>query len=363
MTTFTRLVLSGGGAKATTFGGAVLGLKDTLPSIRHIAGSSAGAISAALLAVGMPPRDFRTLLLHTNLKALMGARVSGAVITKDGVPITALLREKIETCVLEAITSDFIYAGIENDKDTRFIFALKTKLETKQGGVTFGDLKKLHELDPVRFKKLTVTAVRHPDGQLKIFDCDETPNVEIALACRASASLPVFLEPVEIDGERYMDGGLYDNIPTNYFDKDNDQWCNKKPPETLVLAFGSGVNERENLLVHALEDEDSISIALVTSLIENALQKAPPSVAEFITNMGQAIAEQVANKAITSAEAALLQDAVAKLNENEDPLTMAALSQMMTTTDSVDTSSLMTELAQRIVDSVKLYNSPYARIN
>ena len=41
-----------------------------------LSGGSAGAVTAALMAVGMPPTAFRDKLLHTNFKDLMDASVS-----------------------------------------------------------------------------------------------------------------------------------------------------------------------------------------------------------------------------------------------------------------------------------------------
>ncbi|WP_155799180.1 patatin-like phospholipase family protein [Rickettsia canadensis] len=49
----------------------------------------------------------------------------------------------------------------------------------------------------------------------------------MALACRASVSIPLVFEPVEINGKQYIDGGYLDNIPTKYF-KDNEPEFNTK---------------------------------------------------------------------------------------------------------------------------------------
>jgi NTE family protein len=66
-----------------------------------------------------------------------------------------------------------------------------------------------------------VTATNDKTLDLKIFSAKETPDVEIALACKASASIPLAFEITEIDGQKYVDGGYRDNIPIKYFNQDN----------------------------------------------------------------------------------------------------------------------------------------------
>ncbi|MGI4775725.1 MAG: patatin-like phospholipase family protein, partial [Janthinobacterium lividum] len=127
---------------------------------------------------------------------------------------------------------------------------------------TFGDLGLLNALDPYTFKNLVITAVRRDNGQLTIFNPEDTPNVEIALACRASGSLPLFFKPVIIDGVEYVDGGFRDNNPTKYFSgkersKEPEQKSNdvdlteskqKEVQRILIFAFGSN---QENDVTHS----------------------------------------------------------------------------------------------------------------
>lgn len=54
---------------------------------------------------------------------------------------------------------------------------------------------------------LWITATRLEDGALVVFGRDDPP-VPLAQAAQASQSIPGAFAPVEIDGERYVDGGL-----------------------------------------------------------------------------------------------------------------------------------------------------------
>lgn len=51
-------------------------------------------------------------------------------------------------------------------------------------------------------------ATQQETSKLTIFNSVDTPNVEIALACRASASIPLVFETVEIDGKKYVDADI-----------------------------------------------------------------------------------------------------------------------------------------------------------
>ncbi|NNA88104.1 patatin-like phospholipase family protein [Pseudomonas gessardii] len=69
----TGLVLSGGGAKGAAYPGAISALenKGALDGIKSISGSSAGAITAALLASGMSAGSFKSLSDSMDLISLL----------------------------------------------------------------------------------------------------------------------------------------------------------------------------------------------------------------------------------------------------------------------------------------------------
>nr|WP_269146079.1 patatin-like phospholipase family protein [Rickettsia canadensis] len=115
---------------------------------------------------------------------------------------------------------------------------------------------------PVQYKDLVITATQEDTGELTIFNSLYTPNVEIALAYRASVSIPLVFEPVEINGKQYINGGYLDNIPTKSF-KDNEPEFKikevtddieeitlaKKQGRTLAMAFGSGMKANANIAI------------------------------------------------------------------------------------------------------------------
>ncbi|KTC85060.1 patatin-like phospholipase family protein [Legionella brunensis] len=284
-----RIVCSGGGAKGVGYAGSYRAMQDTgvLKKIQAFSGASAGAITAAFMAVGMPSDIFREQLLSTNFKDLLGKRV-GAVfgknepgissITKDGKPLEAFIRDNIIATVKGSLQQlDNLEDIAEQHEDLRQLLA---KVRGESPRITFGDLAILNRYFPEHFKQLTIPAVRFPDGKLQIFNSDLTPDVEIALACRASASIPVVLQPIEIEingvKQRFVDGGLYDNLPTDYFDlQENGTFAkNTKPEQTMVFAFGEGLDDKKNQVFQALYGkrwDEVVSDEILNSIIDDAI--------------------------------------------------------------------------------------------
>src|SRR5688572_3347838 len=68
--TFRNLVFEGGGVKGIAYGGAleVLNSMNILRDIERVAGTSAGAINATLLALGYSTADVSRIIASTNFK-------------------------------------------------------------------------------------------------------------------------------------------------------------------------------------------------------------------------------------------------------------------------------------------------------
>lgn len=62
-------------------------------------------------------------------------------------------------------------------------------------------------------RALWICAVRLRDGRLTVFGRDESPRPDVATAVEASSAIPGFFRPVDIGGDRYVDGGTHS--PTN----------------------------------------------------------------------------------------------------------------------------------------------------
>ncbi|HJD56911.1 patatin-like phospholipase family protein [Candidatus Tisiphia endosymbiont of Ptychoptera albimana] len=355
-TPFEYLVFSGGGAKGAIYSGVYSALAESgaVGMVKAVAGSSAGAISAAMVACGIPPEEFEKISKETNLKGLLGTQgfSAGPVqIGKDGTPLYGLLDKTIRTGVFNFLKGKNFGELCQSGRDR--IVQQQEKLEQKKqellnsieqlkqqhgdnsqqisdineniqgldfqkqqlnkqfdkiqtiidsngkefselmekcqagGKILFKDLALLRLVDSEQFKDLLITAVRRDNGTLQIFSAENSPDVEIALACRASASIPIVFQPATIDGVEYVDGGYRDNVPIGYFPENEskvdsseeledsaeelDGFDNvalaKKQGRVLALAFGSGMDASTNVAIYSAKPFDSPS-ALIKFLMD-----------------------------------------------------------------------------------------------
>ena len=93
---FKYAAFSGGGAKGAIYSGVheELERSGVLGGLEAVAGSSAGAMTAALIATGITSKDFRKLSNETNFEKLLG---DGFIVNKDGKPLYKLMHDTIST--------------------------------------------------------------------------------------------------------------------------------------------------------------------------------------------------------------------------------------------------------------------------
>ena len=155
------LVLSGGGARGFAHAGILKALneKKIYPDI--ISAVSAGAIVGALYADGHTPEEILEIFSRND--------------------------------------SFFKYVKLTVPRKSFFkVEGLRKNLSAYLKDKTFDDLK----------IPLVVAATNINKGNISYFR-----NGSVLDAVLASASIPVLFEPVEIDGDYYLDGGVLDNFP------------------------------------------------------------------------------------------------------------------------------------------------------
>jgi len=172
-----RVALSGSGTKAPAHVGALAAIENAGFEIVELAGTSGGALCAGLYACGM-----RALALHDLVMGM------------DWTP-------------LMAISPWSILAG----KGYCSGDALLKFMTTQTGGKTFADL----DID------LTIMASDVSSEVPYRFDRQLTPGIPVALAGRASASIPIVFAPVLIGSAVLMDGGLVVNLPVDLLTVDS----------------------------------------------------------------------------------------------------------------------------------------------
>ena len=194
-------IFGGGGIRGMCYVGAIRALKELNIEINSIAGSSVGAVFAALLAVGYMEDEIKELFFDFNI--LMFKDININIFNNDisiskGEIFLQWLREKIGAKV----------SGNKYNKNN----------ESK---ITFKDLN----------KNLYILTLDLNTNTPFIFSKETTPDEEVALAVRASASLPGLMKPVNYDNMLLVDGDLIKSWPAwKIYDELNNT-------ETRILEF------------------------------------------------------------------------------------------------------------------------------
>ena len=210
-TTYKNLVLEGGGIRGIAYGGALNELQERniLPGITRIAGTSAGAIQAALLAVGYTPQEITEITFKTNIQKLS----DGRLFFLGGFP---------------RLANQFGWYRGENFRN------LLEDLITRKIGksdLTFAQLHALAEQN--RAKDLYVTGTSLTRQKAITFSYETYPDMKVSSAVRISMSIPLFFRAVIIDQKGniiqkpkdlsgldvMVDGGIIANYPIHIFDQ------------------------------------------------------------------------------------------------------------------------------------------------
>jgi NTE family protein len=195
-------VFEGGGARGIAFVGAIQAMEEEKVQWQRIAGTSAGAVIAALLASG-----YKSYEIRKHLKELDFSKLRGRTIL-NRIPIFGSLLELMFN--LGIYKNDYLETWVDS-------------LLSEKGIKTFADLPD---------GKLKIIASDVSNGQMLILPDDlnryrMTPSdLKVSTAVMMSASIPFFFRPViwkskDRKKSYILDGGLLSNFPIWLFDTDN----------------------------------------------------------------------------------------------------------------------------------------------
>jgi NTE family protein len=222
------LVLEGGGVKGVGLVGALAVLHERGFRPERVAGTSAGAIAAALVAAGYEHGELYEILKELDFERFMDKG------PEDRVPLIGR--------PLSVLTQQGVYEGDE------FLTWIEGKLADR-GITTFGDLIYDDAPDPKRRHRLQVIASDITARNLLILPRDaakfgvKPDDLPVAHAIRMSMGIPIFFEPWrwrpialedradQAADDRYaepvdhliVDGGVLSNFPVWLFDCPPDQ--------------------------------------------------------------------------------------------------------------------------------------------
>ncbi|MGB3681195.1 MAG: patatin-like phospholipase family protein [Rubrobacteraceae bacterium] len=205
------LVFEGGGVKGIGLVGAFSVLEEHGYGPQGIAGSSGGAVLAALLAAGYTAAELREILLELDFESLRDKA------WEDRIPFLGT--------PLSLLKDQGLYEGKALLKYMRGLLAYK-------GVRTFGDLIEAGYTGQARLgNRVQMIASDISTRSLLVLPRDasrlgiEDPgSLEVALAVRMSAGIPFYFEPVKFRNPKtgrdhlIVDGGVLSNFPVWLFD-------------------------------------------------------------------------------------------------------------------------------------------------
>ncbi len=219
----TNIVFEGGGVRGVAFGGSLRFLEehDILKNIINIAGSSAGAIVAGGVAIGMTSQEMIDEMKAVDFETFKDDSWGGVIFD-----------------LIRLMTQFGIYKG------DAFFKWYSDLLHRKCGdaNITFKQLYARYQ------KTLVITGTCLNRAMTYYFHRSDPRfgDMPIALAVRISMSIPLFWKAVRLGGDLMVDGGVLNNYPIFVFD-------------------GDTIGDASNISDEAIQHSKTIGLKLMTS--------------------------------------------------------------------------------------------------
>ncbi len=213
------VVLSGGGAKGYAHVGALKKIEEAGIKIDYIGGTSMGAIIGGLYAAGYTPDELQKIMHQLDISSL---------ITQD--------KDRSEIPFFDKSYKEKYILELPFDK---FKLTIPNAISKGQGPLDLLTylFRPVHNIDD--FNKLPTPFVcigtDIETGEEKVFRSGFLPRVVMA-----SGAYPTMLDPVEIDGKLYVDGGVLNNFPVKEV---------KEMGADIIIGveLGDGLQKRDEL--------------------------------------------------------------------------------------------------------------------
>jgi NTE family protein len=209
-TLYRNLVFKGGGVRGIAYMGAIEVLDEyrIIDNIERVAGTSAGAITAAMLALRLPFPETRDLFNSLELSRIPQSTLKPR-------------RWKLPRFAEEENYRRFLtrYGWYSSVYFYEWLMAAIASQCDGNGRATFAEFQERG------FRDLYIVAANISRQRAEVFSALHTPDVAVADAVRMSMSIPIYFEALRFNGKSfgsgdyYVDGGLFDNFPMHIFDQ------------------------------------------------------------------------------------------------------------------------------------------------
>lgn len=186
-----NLVFSGGGINCLCYIGVLKYIEqyDLKKDVKRVIGSSGASLFLLAFVLNYSYQDIEQIIIGLNL-------------------------DKIKDITTDNIFEFFNNYGFDTGKKLEQLIKILIKKKVNDEDITF---QKLYDLIPIEF---TITGMCLNKKETEYFNYKLTPDMPVYLAIRISCSIPLIYNSVIYKNNMYLDGGLLDNYPINFFEND-----------------------------------------------------------------------------------------------------------------------------------------------
>lgn len=189
---FSNMVIAGGAIKALSTIGCIKYLEevDILKYVVNLLGTSAGSIMCLFIALGFSSDEMISFIYQQ------------------------FCRNEIVQLNIDEVFMIFDHYGLSSGSNISKLVSAMLQHKLHKNDITFLELTK------TTGKNLIVCVANLTDNHEEYWSVDNVPNMSVCFAIRTSCSLPFIFTPMVYKDKLYIDGGIYNNFPINYFAKD-----------------------------------------------------------------------------------------------------------------------------------------------
>lgn len=186
-----NLVLSGGSLKGYSYLGFFKYLENNKPdflnNIEHVLGVSIGSIIGSLICLGYKAEELITIFSEIE-------------------------EDKFRNITSDSILNFLDTFGLDNGSKLIKLIEILFKAKKCSANITFSEF-----FEKTKIKFNVLACCLNTTSEV-CFNHETFPDMEVIKAIRTSCSIPFIYEPVRIEDKLYVDGGIINNFPIEYFD-------------------------------------------------------------------------------------------------------------------------------------------------
>lgn len=255
---YTNLVFEGGGVKGTAYGGSIAVLEGSglLADIDQVAGTSAGALTSLLVALGYSAERIHQIIMGVKYEKFRDGSFPADVarLFED----YGWYKGDYALCLLECIV----------------------EMKTGDKKTTFAELHAMRADHP-EVRDLYVFGTDVNQQATVEFSHQSHPDVPLADAARISMSIPFYFAARVYQGDVYVDGGVLRNYPIDTFDESE--------PLDETLGFFLGTEPSRASFDNFIDFSEGVVATLLDQQVANLCDGTRPQDVErsvFIPTCG-----------------------------------------------------------------------------